>query len=324
MWNGNKCWCFHATIRSLKAYPLFFFLNNRKNGSAARSYFGCSRNSNNLYAKDERNLGEWKKKKSLYLHLYFCILFTLFDFCHSRHARPSPLSEWPGMRRQNKRRPFSPFIFLLVFFLLFFSEAMLLLLLHFLDRRAQEAETSWSQEYERDIPEPRHHGCLSLLVRLSSSNELYLKSGDIPNQLVLSATTSFDLWTLEINRGPLSGVASLLLVLDAGALLLRAKSLHTAFLSVCIYPFLRLRWRRFFYLFIFLFRLDLNMQYGIIGVITGTFKFPFLAFFFSMLKCSWVRWVRDGKSRLLDRATNAQVSVDAGWLYFNSPKPRRS
>ncbi len=79
----------------------FFFLNNQKNRSAARSYFGCSRNSNNLYAKDERNLGEWKKKKSLYLHLYFCILFTLFDFCHSRHARLA--TEWVTRYAQAKQ-----------------------------------------------------------------------------------------------------------------------------------------------------------------------------------------------------------------------------
>lgn len=96
----------------------FFFLNNQKNGSAARSYFGCSRNSNNLYAKDERNLGEWKKKKSLYLHLYFCILFTLFDFCHSRHARLA--TEWVTRYAQAKQTAaIFPFQIFVVFFWFF-------------------------------------------------------------------------------------------------------------------------------------------------------------------------------------------------------------
>lgn len=162
-------------------------------------------------------------------------------------------------------------------FFLVFSGAMLLLLLHFLDRRAQEAETSWSQEYERDIPEPRHHGCPSLLVRLPSSNELYLKSGDIPNQLVLSATTSFDLWTLEINRGTLSGVASLLLLLFCCARnLCTPHSCPSASILRCGFG------GADFLIYYFFFLFDLNMQYGTIGVITGTFKFPFLAFFFNV------------------------------------------
>jgi hypothetical protein len=100
---------------------------------------------------------------------------------------------------------------------------------------------------------------------LPSSNELYLKSGDIPNQLVLSATTSFDLWTLEINRGPLSGVASLVLLLFCCARnLCTPHSCPSASILRCGFGGADF----FIYLLIFLF--DLNMQYGTIGVITGT------------------------------------------------------
>jgi hypothetical protein len=50
--------------------------------------------------------------------------------------------------------------------------------------------------------------------------------------------------------------------------------LHLSFAAASVAPIF------LFIFFIFLF--DLNMQYGTIGVITGTFKFPFLAFFFNV------------------------------------------